>query len=114
MSTRREFLTSAAAAALVEPPPDLRTPFKYPKLVVAGSGRAGAFDEKSVDCPFVFRHGGRFWMTYIGFDGRGYQTGWASSNDLIEWKPLGLMIARDPDSPIFRHNVALTWIPPGP
>ena len=49
-------------------------------------------------------------MTYIGFDGQGYQTGWATSADLIEWHPLGLLIGRDPASAIIRHNVALTWI----
>lgn len=109
MATRREFLYTAAAG-FIEPPPGLRTPYKYPKLVVTGSGRAGAFDEKSVDCPFVFRHDGSFYMTYVGFDGRGYQTGWAASSDLIKWKPLGLLIGRDPGSEVFRHNVALTWI----
>ncbi len=107
--TRREWL-AGAAGALAPGANRLVTPHKYPKLVVACSGRAGSFDEKSVDCPFVFRHDGRFYMTYVGFDGQGYQTGWSTSADLIEWRPLGLLIGRDPASEITRHNVALTWI----
>ena len=52
------------------------TPYKYNEPVLAGSGRPGAFDEKSVDVPFVFRHNDRFYMVYTGFDGKvgpGYQ-----------------------------------------
>jgi predicted GH43/DUF377 family glycosyl hydrolase len=109
MLTRRTFL-SLSGAALAEPPADLRTPFKFPRLVVTGSNRPGTFDRNSVDCPFVFRHEGRFYMTYVGFDGEGYQTGWAVSSNLTEWKPLGLLIGRDPNSPVTRYNVALTWI----
>ena len=109
---RREFLALGAAFAAPAPsiPDDLRTPYKYPKLVVTASGKRGAFDEKSVDCPFVFRHNGSFYMTYVGFDGEGYQTGWATSSDLIRWKPQGVLIGRDPRSAITRYNVALTWI----
>ena len=49
-------------------------------------------------------------MTYIGFDGVGYQTGLASSQDLLHWKKEGLILGRVPSSPITRYNVALTWI----
>ncbi len=31
------------------------TPYKRMEPVIAGSGEPGAFDEKGVDCPFVFR-----------------------------------------------------------
>jgi predicted GH43/DUF377 family glycosyl hydrolase len=79
-------------------------------LVVAPSGTAGAFDEKAVDCPFVFRHDGRFYMTFLGFDGTGYQTGLASSSNLLDWRSEGLIVGRDPQSEMFRFNVALNWI----
>ncbi len=91
-------------------PARYRTPYKYGKLVLSGSGEEGAFDRAAVDCPYVFRHGDRFYMTYVSNDGIGYQTGLASSTDLIRWERLGCIMKRDPDNPIIRYNVALNWI----
>ena len=87
-----------------------RTPFKYPDLILAGSGVPGAFDEKSVDCPFVFWANDRFYLTYVGFDGKGYQTGICESRDLVKWKRRGVILARDPDDPVIRHNIAAASI----
>lgn len=88
----------------------VRTPHKLPHLVVAPSYKKGEFDSHAVDCPFVFRHGSRFLMTYIGFDGIGYRTGLASSDDLLDWKKEGLLIDRGPKGSVTEFNVALTWI----
>ncbi len=121
---RRQFLGSAGAtlaAAGLEPaarassghvatPTALQTPFKLNRLVLKGTGNAGDFDEKFVDCPFVFRDGAEFRMTYIGFDGTGYQTGLARSTDLVRWDRVGCILRRQPDNPIFRYNIAMTWI----
>lgn len=49
----------------------------------------------SVDCPFPFRHNDRFYMLYVGFDGKGYQTGLAVSDDLLHWQSLGPILKRD-------------------
>ncbi|MDB6087080.1 MAG: hypothetical protein JWN43_4961 [Gammaproteobacteria bacterium] len=87
-----------------------RTPYKYGKLVLEKSGVAGSFDEKSVDCPFVFSVNGHFHMTYIGYDGVGYQTGLATSVDLAHWQRAGLILPRDPSDPISRYNMALMCI----
>ena len=57
----------------------LKTPYKWGRPVVQGSGVAGGFDEKGVDCPFVFFHNGEFLMMYVGFNGKGYQTALSSS-----------------------------------
>lgn len=110
--TRRMFLAAGGAwaaqeAALLAP---YRTPYKYGKLVLAADPSPGAFDQRAVDCPFVFRHRGQFYMTYLGFDGTGYQTGLASSRDLVNWQRLGCILKRDPSSPITRYNIALNWI----
>ena len=53
------------------------TPYKLGKYVLSASGQRGSFDEISVDCPFVFHHGRRYYMTFVAFDGIGYQTGLA-------------------------------------
>ncbi|HBY63931.1 MAG TPA: hypothetical protein DEH78_29245 [Solibacterales bacterium] len=112
---RREVLAALASAAIAEraganPIPDaLKTPHKLGRFVIP-PGPAGEFDAKGADVPFAFRHEGRFWMTYVGFDGTGYQTGLASSPDLLEWKREGMILKRDPSSEITRYNVALSWI----
>ena len=88
----------------------LQTPHKYPRLVLAPSYRKGEFDSHAIDCPFVFRHDGRFHMTFIGWDGIGYRTGLATSDDLIHWRKEGLILDRGPAGSITEFNAALTWI----
>ena len=87
-----------------------RTPFKYGKLILAATGKKGDFDERSVDDPIVFHANGRFQMLYIGFDGAGYQTGLATSTDLVTWHRAGCVAPRDPASKYTRYNLALSSI----
>lgn len=96
----------AFARTATDPVADYRTPYKYPKLILGGSGVAGDFDAKSVDCPFVFSANGKFYLTYVGFDGQGYQTGICESTDLLHWTRKGVILARDPNDPVTRYNVA--------
>ena len=107
--SRRQFL-STLAFALHPHAPSFSTPYKLNNLVLSASPDPTAFDSKSVDCPFVFHHAGQFYMTYIGFDGKGYQTGLASSHNLADWQKLGCILPRDPNSPITRFNIAMNWI----
>ena len=88
------------------------TPFKYPEPVLEGSGVEGAFDEKSVDIPFVFRHNGKWYMMYTGYDGKGYQSALATSDDLLHWEHKGIMIPRDDESSTAWDKVgcAITWL----
>jgi predicted GH43/DUF377 family glycosyl hydrolase len=88
----------------------LSTPKKLGKLVLAPSYKAGTFDSHAVDCPFPFYHEGRFWMTYVGWDGVGYQTGLASSDDLVSWTKEGLLLGRGPKGSVTAYNIALTSI----
>lgn len=72
----------------------IRTPHKWGRPVLHGSGIPGRFDEQGVDCPFVFRHNGRFYMMYVGFDGIGYQTALATSQDLLHWQHEAVILER--------------------
>lgn len=72
----------------------LITPYKYGRPVLTGSGVEGTFDSRAVDCPTVFRHNGRFCMMYVGFDGAGYQTALATSDDLLHWTHKGIILPR--------------------
>jgi len=110
MTTRREILALLAAPAFGSQASPYLTPYKYGKLVLQASTEPGAFDSKTVDCPFVFHHDGRFYMTYVGWDGTGYQTGLASSGNLTEWRKEGCILKRDPASPVTRYNIAMNWI----
>lgn len=88
----------------------LRTPHKFPELVLKASYRQGEFDALATDCPFLFRHKRRYYMTYVGFDGTGYRTGLASSTDLVRWEKEGLILDRGPAGSVTEFNAALTWI----
>ena len=49
-------------------------------------------------------------MLYIGFDGTGYQTGLASSTDLLHWTRTALVGPRDPASRWTKYNLAISSI----
>src|SRR3972149_9076463 len=65
---------------------EIKTPYKYGVIVKGDEG-------KRVDCPSVFRHGDKWYMMYIIFDGSGYETAIAESQDLLNWKPLGKILS---------------------
>lgn len=88
----------------------LRTPHKANRLLVAPSWKAGDFDSHAVDCPFVFNWRDGYAMTYIGWDGHGYQTGLATSPDLIHWEKQGLILRRGKPGSLTEHNIALTTL----
>lgn len=114
--SRRTFFTLCGAAASTpllaaeQASQSLETPYKYGQLVLAPSGKDGDYDAKGVDSPFVFHHRGSFYMTFVAFDGIGYQTGLARSKDLVHWEKLGCILKRDPSSPVRKYNVAMNWI----
>ena len=64
---------------------EVKTPYKY-GIVIRGE------DKKIVDCPNVFRHGGKWYMMYVCLNGEGYETHIARSDDLLAWKPLGKIL----------------------
>ena len=68
---------------------EVRTPYKYGIVLPAPSG-------KKVDCPNVFRHGGKWYMVYVQLenDPVGYVTRLAESDDLLHWRPLGNILDR--------------------
>ena len=72
----------------------LITPYKLGRPVLTGSGTAGTYNLRAVDCPVVFSHDGKFMMMHIGFDGVGYQTALAESDDLITWREKGVILRR--------------------
>lgn len=66
---------------------EVKTPYKYGLVMVP------ADNGKKMDCPTVFRKGNKWYMTYLIFDGRGYETWLASSDDLLKWRTLGRLMS---------------------
>src|SRR5215831_6752775 len=66
---------------------EVKTPYKYGLVIVPEN------KTKKIDCPSVFRQGKSWYMTYIQFDGSGYETWLAKSNDLLHWKTLGKLMS---------------------
>jgi len=91
-------------------PERLRTPHKHGRLLLGPSGEAGAYDSRAVDCPFVFRHEGRFCMIHVGWDGIGYRTGLASSPDLLSWRKEGLILDRGPAGSPTEFSAHVSWV----
>lgn len=120
-NTRRQFLRNSAIAITAATAPHLafaardeiaafRTPYKYPNFILNATGKKGDFDERSIDDPIVFHDNGAFYMLYIGWDGTGYQTGLATSTDLLHWERVALVAPRDPSSKFTKYNIALSSI----
>jgi predicted GH43/DUF377 family glycosyl hydrolase len=65
----------------------IKTPYKY------GLALVPVENSKKMDCPTVFRKNGQWYMTYIIFDGRGYETWLAQSTDLLNWKTEGRIMS---------------------
>ncbi len=72
---------------------EVKTPYKY------GMAIAPQDNWHKIDCPMVYREGGRWYMTYVvyngkdGTDGRGYETWLAVSDDLLNWQTQGRLLS---------------------
>lgn len=66
---------------------EIKTPFKY------GIVLQHPDTNKMVDSPTVFREQGCWYMTYIVFDGHGYETWLAKSDDLLQWETKGRILS---------------------
>lgn len=91
-------MLAAASAAFANPatvPPErmkaiyeeVKTPYKVGMVMVPEKG-------ESLDNPCVFRHGDAWYMIFITFDGKGYETHLAKSGDLVRWTRLGCVFSR--------------------
>ena len=62
--------------------------YYHPEHVIASDPKIEGYEKfASVDCPTVYQIPGddRWYMSFIGFDGNGYQSFVAESDDLIHW-----------------------------
>jgi predicted GH43/DUF377 family glycosyl hydrolase len=66
---------------------EIKTPFKY------GVVFQHPDTTKMIDSPTIFREKDVWYMTYIVFDGQGYETWLASSEDLLHWESKGKLLS---------------------
>ena len=66
---------------------EVKTPYKYGLVMVPTD------NSYKMDCPSVFNKHGKWYMTYLIYDGRGYETWLAESDDLLHWKHLGKVMS---------------------
>lgn len=66
---------------------EIKTPFKYGLVLTPEDS------SKMIDSPSIFRLKKSWYMTYIVFDGKGYETWLAESADLLQWKTLGRIMS---------------------
>ena len=66
---------------------EIKTPYKY------GIVLQHPDSSKMIDSPTIFRENDTWYMTYIVFDGQGYETWLAESQDLLHWDTKGKILS---------------------
>lgn len=66
---------------------EIKTPFKYGIVLKHPDSK------KMIDSPTIFRKDSVWYMTYIVFDGQGYETWLAESDNLLNWKTKGKILS---------------------
>ncbi|GAB3996915.1 hypothetical protein GCM10028807_40730 [Spirosoma daeguense] len=77
---------------------EVKTPFKY------GLVMTPADNDHKMDCPTVFRKGKQWYMTYLLYNGRGYETWLAKSKDLLNWETQGRIMSFSSDTTLWDAN----------
>ncbi|QEK51355.1 glycosylase [Pedobacter aquae] len=78
----------------------VKTPYKYGLVLTTAS------KEKKMDCPTIYRKAGKWYMSYLVFDGIGYETWLASSANLLQWETLGKQLSFSDDTSWDAHQKA--------
>ncbi|MFA5818446.1 MAG: glycosylase [Bacteroidales bacterium] len=66
---------------------EIKTPYKYGVVLKHPDST------KMIDSPTIFRKDSIWYMTYIVFDGQGYETWLAGSENLLNWKTRGKILS---------------------
>ena len=66
---------------------EVKTPYKYGIVLMPSDS------SEMIDSPTLFRKNGQWFMTYIVYKGRGYETYIAESDDLLHWKKKGKILS---------------------
>ena len=64
----------------------IKTPFKYGMVMIHED------TSSMIDCATIFRQDSTWYMTYLVFEGLGYETWLAKSTNLLDWETLGTVL----------------------
>lgn len=65
---------------------EVKTPFKYGMVMIHED------TSSMIDCASIFRSDSTWYMTYLVYEGKGYETWLAKSKDLLNWQTLGTVL----------------------
>jgi predicted GH43/DUF377 family glycosyl hydrolase len=80
----RQFVSAGEMEKIYQ---EVKTPYKYGLVMVPSDA------QHKMDCPTVFKKGKEWYMTYLVYGGRGYETWLAKSSDLLNWKTMGRILS---------------------
>jgi len=94
MGVQTKWMSDSASGICTVPPgrmkamyEEVKTPHKIGMVLMPEKG-------EMLDNPMVFCHGDSWYMMFIRFDGKGYETHLAKSGDLLKWSRLGCIFRR--------------------
>ena len=97
-------MTTVPAEKMKEVYEEVKTPYKYGLVMVPSD------DSLKMDCPSIFRKGKNWYMVYLIFGGRGYETWLAKSRNLLQWETLGRIMSFSDDSTQWDANQKAGYI----
>ena len=88
----KKYNTLVSKETMVQVFNKIKTPYKYGIVFKHPDAN------KLMDSPTIFKKNGVWYMTYIVFDGKGYETWIAESKNLLDWKSLGKILSFSKDT----------------
>jgi predicted GH43/DUF377 family glycosyl hydrolase len=86
-SVQAQVSNSVSQAEMEKIYQEVKTPFKYGLVMVPED------KDHKMDCPTIFKKGKYWYMTYLIFSGRGYETWLSKSKDLLHWENQGKLLS---------------------
>ncbi|MCM8568473.1 glycosylase [Gramella jeungdoensis] len=83
---------------------EIKTPYKYGLVMVPED------NSYKMDCPSVYKIDSTWYMTYLIYDGRGYETWMAKSQNLLDWEHLGKVMSFSDDTTKWDRNQKAGYI----
>ncbi|WBL24679.1 glycosylase [Zunongwangia sp. HGR-M22] len=83
---------------------EIKTPYKYGLVMVPED------NSYKMDCPSVYKIDDIWYMTYLIYDGRGYETWMAKSENLLDWEHLGKVMSFSNDTTQWDRNQKAGYI----
>ena len=85
-TSRISYCTDVSPSKMQQVYDEIKTSYKYGLVLIPEKN-------KMVDSPSIFRYQRAWYMIYIVYDGRGYETWIARSANLLQWTTMGRIMS---------------------